>query len=235
MPMGPDSSGSLSMSRSMVSRCSAPMARRWCGHPIAMRRRPARPTCSSLTGNDNPPESNVSDGAVMMIGLRLIHIVSGVFWAGTVMVIAWFLLPTAQALGQPGGAFMQRLMFQQRLRTFMLGSMLLTILSGLTMYGWIAMETNGMWARSKMGMVIGVGAIAAIIAGGIGGGVVGRQSRKMMELGGRIQASGGPPTDAQKAEMDSYQRKIRSAFQIIAVLVVIATITMASARYLSSW
>ena len=177
----------------------------------------------------------MSDGAVMMIGLRLIHIVSGVFWAGTVMVIAWFLLPTAQALGQPGGAFMQRLMFQQRLRTFMLGSMLLTILSGLTMYGWIAMETNGMWARSKMGMVIGVGAIAAIIAGGIGGGVVGRQSRKMMELGGRIQASGGPPTDAQKAEMDSYQRKIRSAFQIIAVLVVIATITMASARYLSSW
>jgi len=56
-----------------------------------------------------------------------------------------------------------------------------------------------------------------------------------MELGGLIQASGGPPTDAQKAEMDSYQRKIRRAFQIIAVLVVIATISMASARYLSSW
>ena len=130
---------------------------------------------------------------------------------------------------------MQRLMFHQRLRTFMMASMLLTILSGLTMYGWIAMETDGVWARSKMGMVIGVGAIAAIIAGGIGGGVVGRQGRKMMELGGRIQASGGPPTDAQKAEMDSYQRKIRNAFRIIAALVVISTITMASARYLSSW
>src|SRR5688500_18967035 len=99
----------------------------------------------------------------MMIGLRRIHSVSGDFWAGTVMVIAWCLLPTAQALGQPGGAFMQRLMFQQRLGTFMLGSMLLTILSGIAMYAWMAMETNGMWARSKMGMVIGVGAIAAII------------------------------------------------------------------------
>lgn len=177
----------------------------------------------------------MSDGAAMMIALRVIHIVSGVFWAGTVMVIAWFLLPTVQTLGQSGGAFMQQLMFRQRLRMFMLGSMLLTILSGLTMYGWIAMETDGMWARSRMGMVIGVGAIAAIIAGGIGGGVVGRQSRKMMELGGRIQASGGPPTDVQKAEMDSYQRKIRGAFSIIAILVVIATVAMASARYLSSW
>ncbi|MDP9176155.1 MAG: hypothetical protein M3O61_00585 [Gemmatimonadota bacterium] len=177
----------------------------------------------------------MSDGAVMMIGLRVIHIISGVFWAGTVMVIAWFLLPTAQAIGESGGAFMQQLMFRHRLRLFLLVSMLLTILSGLTMYAWIAMETDGAWARSKMGMVIGVGAIAAIIAGGIGGGVVGRQSRKMMELGGKIQASGGPPTDAQKAEMDSYQRQIRRAFRIIAVLVIIATITMASARYLSSW
>lgn len=177
----------------------------------------------------------MSEDALLMIGLRLIHIISGVFWAGAVMVIAWFLLPTAQAIGQPGGAFMQQLMFRQRLRPFLLGSMLLTILSGLTMYAWLAMEADGAWARSKMGMVIGVGAIAAIIAGGIGGGVVGRQSRKMMELGGRIQASGGPPTDAQKAEMDSYQRKIRSAFHIVAVLVVIATISMASARYLSSW
>jgi len=59
----------------------------------------------------------MSDGAIMIV-LRVIHIICGVFWAGTVMVMAWFVLPTAQALGQPGGAFMQRLMFGQRLRVF---------------------------------------------------------------------------------------------------------------------
>jgi uncharacterized membrane protein len=173
----------------------------------------------------------VSDGAIMIL-LRLIHIVSGVFWAGTVMVIAWFLLPSAQALGQPGGAFMQQLMFRQRLRMFLLGAMVLTILSGLTMYGWLAMETDGAWARSKTAMVLGVGAVAAIIAGGIGGGVVGHLGKKMMELGAAIQASGNPPTDAQKAELESYQRRMRSAFRIVAILVLIATIAMASARYL---
>jgi hypothetical protein len=167
-----------------------------------------------------------------MIVLRVIHIVAGVFWAGVVMVMAWFILPASQAMGQPGGAFMQQLMFRQRLRAFVSGAMILTILSGLTMYAWLAMETDGAWARSRMGMTLGIGAIAALIAGGIGGGVVGRVGQKMAALGAVIQASGGQPTDAQKAEMESYQRRMRSAFRIVAVLVIIAIITMAGARYL---
>lgn len=168
----------------------------------------------------------------MMIVLRLIHIIAGVFWAGSMMAIAWFLVPSAQALGQPGAAFMQQLMFRQRLRLFVAGAMILTILSGLTMYVWLTMETDGAWAKSRMGMTLGVGAVAAIIAGGIGGGIIGKVGQKMMALGTTIQASGNPPTDAQQAEMASYQRKMRSGFRIIAVLVLIATIAMASARYL---
>src|SRR5215213_302084 len=149
-----------------------------------------------------------------MIVLRVIHIIFGVFWAGAVMVVAWFVLPAAQAMGPPGGAFMQRLMFGQRLRVFVGVALGLTILSGLTMYTWVAMETDGAWARSRMGVTLGVGAVAAIIAGGIGGAVIGRVGQKMAALAGTIQASGDPPTDAQKAELESYQRRMRSAFRI---------------------
>ena len=173
----------------------------------------------------------MSDGTIMIV-LRVIHIVAGVFWVGTVMVMAWFVLPASQAMGPPGGAFMQQLMFRQRLRVFVGVAMILTILSGLVMYTWIAMETDGAWARSRMGITLGVGAVAAFIAGGIGGGVIGRVGQKMATLGAAIQASGGPPTDAQKAEMQSYQLRMRSAFRIVAVLLVIAVITMAGARYL---
>ena len=173
----------------------------------------------------------MSDGAIMIV-LRVIHIIAGVFWAGAVMIMAWFVLPTAQALGPPGGAFMQRLMFGQRLRVFVGVAMGLTILSGLAMYTWIAMETDGAWARSRMGVTLGVGAVAAIIAGGIGGAVIGRVGEKMAALGAKIQVSGNPPTDAEKEELASYQRRMRRAFRIIAVLLVIAIITMAGARYL---
>src|SRR5690242_7653416 len=116
----------------------------------------------------------------MMILLRLIHIICGVFWAGAAMVMAWFLLPASRALGQPGGAFMMQLMGKQRLRNFVFTAMALTVLSGLTMYIHLSMVTHGAWASSRMGMVLGVGAAAAIIAGGMGGFVVGRHGARMM-------------------------------------------------------
>lgn len=173
----------------------------------------------------------MSESAIMIV-LRLIHIISGVFWGGGVLVMAGFILPAQQAVGPPAAPFMQQLMFRQRLRPFILGAMVLTILSGLAMYARLAMVTDGAWARSRTGMVLGVGAVAAIVAGAIGGGVTGRLGKKMLALGTAIQASGGPPTDSQKAEMAELQRKMRSAFRIVAVLVLIAIVTMASARYL---
>jgi uncharacterized membrane protein len=169
---------------------------------------------------------------VLMIVLRLIHIISGVFWAGTAMSIAWFILPTQRALGQPGMAFTQELMFRRRLRAFALGAMALTILSGLTMYARLAMLNHGVWASSTTGIVLGIGAVAAIIAGGIGGGVIGRIGKKMMKLGAAIQAAGGQPSEAQRAEMQALQMRVLRLYRITAVLVLIAVATMASARYL---
>ena len=170
--------------------------------------------------------------STLMIVLRLIHIICGVFWAGTAMSIAWFILPTQSVLGQAGGAFMRELMFRKRLRPFLLGAMGLTILSGLAMYARLAMATDYVWASSRTGMVLGIGAVAAIIAGGIGGGVVGSAGKKMMALGEVIQASGGPPTDEQQREMQALQLRTVGAFRITAILLVIAVATMAAARYL---
>lgn len=167
------------------------------------------------------------------IVLRLIHIISGVFWGGAAMSVAWFILPAQRAIGPSGMVFMRELMMNRKFRSYVIGSAVLTILSGLTMYIRLSMVTNGEWARSRMGMVLGIGAVAAIIAAGIGTGVTGRIGKKMMELGGQIQASGGPPTDAQKAEIDGLQGKMQGAFRTVAVLLLIAIAAMASARYLA--
>ena len=168
----------------------------------------------------------------IMIVLRLIHIIGGVFWGGAVMSIAWFVFPAQRAIGQPGVLFMRELMMTRRFRSYVIGAAVLTILSGLTMYIRLSMLAHGEWARSRMGMVLGVGAVAAIIAAGIGTGVTGKIGKKMMALGEQIQASGGPPSDAQKAEMEALQGRMQGAFRIVAVLLLIAIATMASARYL---
>lgn len=170
--------------------------------------------------------------STLMIVLRLIHIICGVFWTGAAMLMAWFLLPAQRAMGQPGGAFMMQLMMRQKLRTIVMSAMALTILSGLTMYIRLSMITDGKWAASGMGMALGVGAVSAIIAGGIGGIGTGRYGNRLMAIGAEVQSSGGPPTDAQKSEIESLQRKMQTAFRVIAVLLLIAVAAMASARYL---
>ena len=173
----------------------------------------------------------MSESALMVV-LRLIHIICGVFWAGAAMVMAWFLLPASRAIGQPGGAFMQQLMFRQKLRVYVAAAMGLTVLSGLTMYIRMWMITDGAWNASRMGIMLGVGALAGIIAGALGGTAVGKFGQRLMDIGTAVQASGGPPTEEQRAEIQLLQGKMLKFFRIIAVLLLIAVAAMASARYL---
>lgn len=171
------------------------------------------------------------DNGFLMIVLRLIHIISGVFWGGAAISLSWFLLPAQRSLGQPGMAFMRELMFGKRFRAAILAAMVLTLLSGVTMYVWLGMETHWEWTKTPMARVLGVGAIAAIIAGIIGSHYVGGLTKKAIALGTTIESSGSHATDAQKAEMGVLQSKVFRAYRITAILILIAVAAMAMGRY----
>ncbi len=61
-----------------------------------------------------------------IILLRLIHILSGVFWVGSVLFVARFLLPTLRAVGPAGGPVMQQLTQVRKLPSFMMVVAILT-------------------------------------------------------------------------------------------------------------
>ena len=170
--------------------------------------------------------------SALMIMLRLVHIFSGIFWAGSVALLVWFILPAQLVLGRGAMPFMQELMMRRRLRVYVTIAMIVTLLSGLAMYARLAMTTHGQWAGSTPGKVLGIGALAAIIAGGIGGSVGASTARKMSQLGAKIHASGGPPTDDQVAEAAATIGRFRSALRIVALLLIVAIAAMASFRYL---
>jgi uncharacterized membrane protein len=107
------------------------------------------------------------------IVLRLIHILSGIFWVGAIFLIAGFLVPTVQASGPEGGRFMQHLMLRRRLSVFLLIAMLLTVISGFTMYARLVAATNGAWAGTPPGIGYGLGGLAAILAAVVGGAISG--------------------------------------------------------------
>jgi len=111
------------------------------------------------------------DERTLTIVLRLIHILGGLFWAGAMILLAGFLIPTVRSTGREGGRFMQILMQQKRLQFYLGLAAGLTVLSGLTLYVRMATATHGAWAGTRPGIAYGVGALAAILAAAVGGGI----------------------------------------------------------------
>jgi len=97
-----------------------------------------------------------------LIALRLIHIIAGVLWVGGAAVLASFVLPAAR--GETNMAYLRRLIWKFNLPRYLNIALVLTLLSGLTMYGNLAAVTQGAWARSRVGITLGIGGALAIVA-----------------------------------------------------------------------
>jgi len=163
--------------------------------------------------------------------LRLVHILAGIFWVGAIFLIAGFLLPTLRATGRAGGRFMQHLMLQRRLPIFLAVAMLLTVLSGFTLYARIAAATHGAWAGTPPGIAYGVGGLAAILGAVVGMLVSGPAARRMAAIGQRAAQEGGPSPE-QQAEIGQLQGRMLLGSRLVAGFLAVAAGAMAVARYL---
>jgi uncharacterized membrane protein len=169
--------------------------------------------------------------ATLMIVLRIIHIVAGVFWVGSVLFMASILMPTVQAVGPSAGPVMEHLVRVRRAPLRLMGAMILVILSGIALYWKDSAGFQSGWMRSGPGTVFGLGAILSIAGGAIGMGTSAPAGKRLTALTAAIKARGGPPAPEEIAEMQRLQARIRSGSQLVAVLLVLATIAMAVARY----
>jgi uncharacterized membrane protein len=170
--------------------------------------------------------------AVVLI-LRLLHVLSGVFWVGSVLFFARFLLPTAAALGPAAGPVMNHLSQVRKVPQMLIGAGLISILSGLGLYWHDSLGFQGPWMRSPTGMTFATGGVLAIIAILIGLTVNRPTADRLGALMAEIQARGGPPTPEQAASMRALQGRLGSALRFVAGLLILATSAMAMARYLS--
>lgn len=154
--------------------------------------------------------------------LRVIHIVSGVIWAGGAFTMTGFVGPTAQILKQDAAKFMQT--FNQKFPIGMGIAGTLTVLSGLTMYvikfGW-SLNFN-----SFENTALTLGALGGITAYLIGIIVLMKNNNRIAEIGKEAAASGGPPSDAQMAEIGALQESNAKAGMWVTILVTIAIIGM---------
>jgi uncharacterized membrane protein len=168
---------------------------------------------------------------VLQIVLRIVHILAGVFWVGSAYVMVFFVAPTAAELGPEGGKFMAGLSQRRKLPMYSAASAYLTILAGLVLYWRSSDGLDPDWIVSGPGVTFTVGGVAAIIALVLGATVIGTGARRLGPLTAQAAAAQGPPSPETAAELQRLGARMRSGSIWIALLLTIAVVAMAVARY----
>lgn len=159
--------------------------------------------------------------------LRLIHIMSGVFWVGGSIVLALFISPAVAATGEAGQKVLAHIVTRGKISVMISIAAGLTVLAGGWLY-WI--DSGGLtsgWTYSPAGWGFATGAIFAIV-GFVFGILVGKNVNLLGNLVGKIQ---GKPTPEQLGLIQAAQKQLAYASPISTVALILALACMATARY----
>lgn len=167
-----------------------------------------------------------------IIILRILHILAGVFWVGAAMLFFFFVQPTAKALGPQAGPFMGHLTEKRKMPTAIIAASGLTVVAGVLLYWEVSGGFSAAWVTSGMGIGFTVGAVAAIIAFAVGLVVVKPTVTRVGALTAEVQASGGPPSEAQASELQRLGGRLSTVGMANMALLTVAVVAMATARYL---
>jgi uncharacterized membrane protein len=166
-----------------------------------------------------------------VIILRLIHIAAGIFWVGAAFVFFLFIQPSTRELGPEGQRFMGYLGTRKKLPAIILISAIVTVLAGILLYIRVSDGFSVDWITSGPGIGFTIGGVAAIITVTLGLIVTKPAADRMAALGQEIAAAGGPPSSERASEMQRLQARLLVIGRVSMVLLVIAVVTMATARY----
>jgi uncharacterized membrane protein len=169
--------------------------------------------------------------AAVFFLLRFVHIVVGVTWGGAVIFIAAFLLPAMKSVGPAGGPVMNDLTQVRRLPAYLMAGVILTVLSGIALYWNDSLGFSAQWMSTGPGRTFAFGGTLAVIVAIIGMTINAPTAKRMGALTATIQASGGPPSAEQVAEIQRLQARLLMAMRAAAILVVVAAAAMSVARY----
>lgn len=170
----------------------------------------------------------------LFLVVRLIHVVIGIVWGGSIVFAAAFLMPALRSVGPTSGPVMSYLIEKKKMPIYMMAGVVLTVLSGLTLYWNDSAGFHSEWMKSGPARTFGAGGVLAIIVAIMGMAINAPTAKKLGAISEAVRASGGPPSPAQAAEVARLQGRLAGAMKMAAVLVIAAAALMAVARYVPS-
>jgi uncharacterized membrane protein len=169
---------------------------------------------------------------ILIIGLRLIHILAGIFWVGTTLFFAFFLAPALGSAGPAAGPVMGGLQ-RRGMMTALPVSALLTLGSGVWLYQLGSGGSIAAFMRSPTGATFAGAGTLALLAFVLGMAVARPAALAAVRMNQELatitdEAERAPRQD----QLGALQRKNAVVSRVVAVMLIAAAAGMAVARYL---
>ncbi len=166
------------------------------------------------------------------IVLRLIHVLGGIFWVGTMAYNTFFLVPAFAAAGPQATGSITKVLRDRHLFTVLPTVAILVMLSGIRLMQLTSSNFAAAWFHSPSGMTYAIGGAAAIV-GFLVGMFIGRPA--MMRMSALLGERASAPAD-RHATLDATITALRArtsvANAVVSVLLLGSAGAMAVARYL---
>jgi uncharacterized membrane protein len=167
-----------------------------------------------------------------IILIRVIHILSAIFWVGTLLFTTFYLFPTLASVGASADTVMAGLQKRGMLRAIP-GSGVVAILSGATLLWLTSGGSMSAYARTPVGRTFMNSGGIAILAFLIGIIVARPAGMKIIQVSKELNAAPpGPARDALEAQVASLRKRLSTTTIIVSLLVMLAAAGMAVARYM---
>ncbi len=165
-----------------------------------------------------------------LVGLRLAHIVAAFAWVAVGTALTFVILPSLQTADASRSRALGGLLTHPWIVRALPVSSGLTMLAGLLLY---VVSRAGSHFSSTGNAVLGIGAVVGILAGIHGGAFTGRALRTLRaRLTGPAQGEGQAQAPDNRPEEQGLVRRAMAHSRVGLLLMTIALIAMASARYL---
>jgi hypothetical protein len=170
-------------------------------------------------------------GTALFLTLRVVHVLLAGTWVGFTIFTSFLLMPVIESSGPAGGQIMMGL--EKKGMTALFASIGGTaVLTGIYLYWHFTGGFDPEVSRSHAGLAFGIGGVAGIFALIIGGAVIGRSSRKVLELMSQLPTAPEPQKAGMLREAEALRNKMKSFGQIVLLLQVIALGLMAVGHYI---
>lgn len=166
-----------------------------------------------------------------LILLRLVHVLGGAFWFGSVFTNFIFVQPAVLGLGPEGQRVMVHVLRARRFLDAVLGAALLTGLAGGILYvrDTAGLDLGLMFGASDIGFTVGaVAGLSALVTFVFVGYPA---TRRLVAVGSRLEVERRPPTAEEQALLARSQATLRPLGIVVPLLLGIAAAAMATARY----